>query len=136
MQPWPFLTDHHGQHDDPGRDWDCFSSRSEQDVRENKAITVDPVGVLGVEAHELVKQNVGDRGHAHRGTGVARVGLGGGINLEREVSMVIHDTSRHRWSSMLDEGGLPSIVKDCRNSTGERTARTRMVLIANWSKSV
>jgi hypothetical protein len=50
-------------------------------VRENETITVGPVGVLGVEVHELVEQNVGDGGHAHGGTGVARVGLGGGINL-------------------------------------------------------
>lgn len=55
---------------------------SEQDIRENKTVPVNPVGVLGVEVHELVEQDVGDRGHAHRGTGVTRVGLGGGINLE------------------------------------------------------
>ena len=50
-------------------------------IRENEAVPVDPVGVLGVEVHELVEQNVGHRGHAHRGTGVTRVGLGGGIHL-------------------------------------------------------
>lgn len=50
-------------------------------VREHETITVDPIGVLGVEVHELVEQNVGDGGHAHGGTGVTRVGLGGGINL-------------------------------------------------------
>ena len=54
-------------------------------VRENETITVDPVGVLGVEVHELVEQNVGHGGHTHRGTGVTGVGLGGGINLERDV---------------------------------------------------
>lgn len=39
------------------------------------------MGVLGVESHELVEEDVGDRGHAHGGTGMARVGLEGGIDL-------------------------------------------------------
>lgn len=51
-------------------------------VREDKAIAVDPVGVLGVESHELVEQDVGHRGHAHRGAWVARVGLECGIDLK------------------------------------------------------
>lgn len=53
-----------------------------QDIRENKTIPVSPVGVLGVEVHELVEEDVGDGGHAHRGTGVAGVGLEGGIDRE------------------------------------------------------
>lgn len=61
----------------------------ERHLRENETITVDPVGVLGVEVHELVEQNVGDGGHAHRGTRVARVSLGGGINLEESVSRLV-----------------------------------------------
>lgn len=52
-----------------------------KNVRENKTIPVNPVGVLGVEAHELVEEDVGDGGHAHRGTGVTGVGLEGGIDL-------------------------------------------------------
>jgi hypothetical protein len=50
-------------------------------IRENETITVGPVRVLGVEVHELVEQNVGHRGHTHRGTGVTGVSLRGGINL-------------------------------------------------------
>ena len=50
-------------------------------IREHKSVTVHPVRVLWVERHELVEQNVGDRGHTHRRTGVAGVGLGGGIDL-------------------------------------------------------
>lgn len=56
--------------------------QNEGNVRENKTIPVSPVGVLGVEAHELVEEDVGNGGHAHRGTGVARVGLEGGIDRE------------------------------------------------------
>jgi hypothetical protein len=51
-------------------------------VRENKAVAVDPVWVLGVESHELVEHNVSHRGHAHRGARVARVGLECGIDLQ------------------------------------------------------
>ena len=52
-----------------------------ENVRKNKTIPVSPVGVLGVEAHELVEEDVGDGGHAHRGTGVTGIGLEGGIDL-------------------------------------------------------
>jgi hypothetical protein len=51
-------------------------------VGQNKAVAVQPVRVLGVELHELVEQDVGNRGHAHGRTGVTRVCLGGGIDLE------------------------------------------------------
>lgn len=78
------------------------------DLRENEAVTVQPLGVLGVELHELAKQDVGDRCHTpifllsvdcislndvrrsrwrlgdgslHGGTRVAGVRLGGGIGL-------------------------------------------------------
>lgn len=33
-------------------------------LRENEAITVQPFGVLGVELHELVEKDVGNRCHA------------------------------------------------------------------------
>jgi hypothetical protein len=33
-------------------------------LRENKSIPVEPLGVLGVELHELVEENVGNRCHA------------------------------------------------------------------------
>lgn len=61
----------------------------ERDIRENETITVEPVGVLGVEVHELVEQNVSHGGHAHGGTRVTRVGLGGGINLDESVSKLL-----------------------------------------------
>jgi len=57
--------------------------RKQEDVRENETIAVNPFGVLGVEGHELVKKNVGHRGHAHRGTWMARVGFDGGIDLRK-----------------------------------------------------
>ena len=89
MQPWPFLSDSQGGYSCNG---DFFRKAGlrlphgrghrARHIRENKTITVDPVGVLGVEVHELVEQNVGHGGHAHGGTRVARVSLGGGINLE------------------------------------------------------
>lgn len=50
-------------------------------VGENKTIAVNPVGVLGVEAHELVEEDVSHGGHAHGGPGMAGVGLEGGIDL-------------------------------------------------------
>jgi hypothetical protein len=71
-----------------------------EDLREHETIPVKPLGVFGVEPHELVEQDVGDRCHApektsvwmlqgppgknnsHRGTGVTGVGIGGGIGLE------------------------------------------------------
>jgi hypothetical protein len=55
-------------------------------VGEHEAITVDPVGVLGVEAHELVEEDVSHGGHAHGGTGMAGVGFEGSIDLGRLVS--------------------------------------------------
>lgn len=56
-------------------------------VGEDEAIAVEPLGVLGVEGHELVEQDVGDGGHAHGRTGVARVGLERGIDLERDAGL-------------------------------------------------
>lgn len=35
-----------------------------RDLRQNKAITVQPAGVLRVELHDLVPEDVGDRRHA------------------------------------------------------------------------
>lgn len=35
-------------------------------LRENETVTVEPVGVLGVELHELVEQDVSDRRHTPR----------------------------------------------------------------------
>jgi hypothetical protein len=57
-----------------------------KDVREDETIAVEPVGVLGVEGHELVEKDVGHRGHAHGGARVARVGSSRGIDLENDQS--------------------------------------------------
>ena len=62
-------------------------SEKRRNVREDEAITVGPVGVLGVEVHELVEENVSDGGHAHGGTGVTGVGLEGGIDLGLSISI-------------------------------------------------
>lgn len=37
---------------------------SGQNLREDEAVAVQPVGVLGVEVEELVEQDVGDWGHS------------------------------------------------------------------------
>lgn len=58
-------------------------------VRENKAIAVDPFGVLWVESHELVEQDVGHRGHAHGRARMARVGLECGIDLWIDLESAI-----------------------------------------------
>lgn len=58
-----------------------MKKKAEEYVRKNKAVAVDPVGVLGVERHELVEQDVGHWGHAHGRTRVTRVGLECGIDL-------------------------------------------------------
>lgn len=54
-------------------------------VRENESVAVQPLRILGVESHELVEQDVGNRGHAHRGTRVTGVGLRSGIDLYKNV---------------------------------------------------
>lgn len=59
----------------------CGKDGGGGNVRENESVTVDPLGVLGVELHEFVEQDVGDGSHAHGRTRVTRVGLGGGIDL-------------------------------------------------------
>lgn len=50
-------------------------------VGQDETISVGPVGVLGVELHELVEEDVGSRRQAHGRTRMAGVCLGGGIDL-------------------------------------------------------
>ena len=50
-------------------------------IGQHKAVSVQPIWILRVEGHEFVKEDVGDRRHAHRRTWVAGVGLEGGIDL-------------------------------------------------------
>lgn len=49
--------------------------------RENKSVPVDPVGVLGIELHELIEKDMRDWGHSHRRTGMARVRIRDRISL-------------------------------------------------------
>jgi len=80
MHPWPFLFivsawEHRSEQ------LSCYREDGD-DIRENEAIAVEPFGVLWVEGHELVEEDVGDGCHAHRGARMARVGLECGIDLE------------------------------------------------------
>ena len=112
-------------------------------VREDKSVAVQPLRVLGVESHELVEQDVGNRGHAHRGARVTRVGLRGGIDLQssrrQQLSLF---TSRQIWISMYLVGkriGWRSGVATWwgrgtgRGRGEQRTAKVLMVLTASSS---
>lgn len=56
MQPWPLL----------GCESDNMPHQLSNagNLREHEAITVEPVGVLGVEPHDPVEEDVGDGSHA------------------------------------------------------------------------
>lgn len=54
--------------------------------REDKSVPVDPAGVAGVELHELVEKDMGNRGHSHRCTRVARVRVGDRISLPQSTT--------------------------------------------------
>ena len=47
---------------------------------EDEAVAVGPVGVAWVVAHDPGEQDMSQRGEGHRGAGVARVGLLGGVH--------------------------------------------------------
>lgn len=51
-------------------------------VGEHKAVTVEPLGVFRVRVEEPAEKDVGDGGHAHGCTRVARVGLGDNVDRE------------------------------------------------------
>lgn len=85
-------------------------------VGQNETVPVRPVRVLGVEVHEFVEEHMGHGSHAHGGTGVPRVSLEGGIDLSRGISIRRTRTFGRRRGEM-------------------HTARVRMVLMANWSRS-
>jgi hypothetical protein len=75
-------------------------------VREDKAIAVDPVGVLRVESHKLVKDNMSHRGHAHRGARVTRVCLECGIDLFRSLNQqwFANASAAQCWEKDCDSG--------------------------------
>ena len=51
-------------------------------VGEDKAISVGPVGVLGVEAHELIEEDMRGGSQAHGGSGMPGIGFEDRIDLE------------------------------------------------------
>ena len=55
----------------------------EFDLRENEAISVEPIWVLGVEGHKLVEEDVSGWSQAHWSPGVTGVRLEGGIDLDK-----------------------------------------------------
>lgn len=60
----------------------CISIIAEHiNLRENKTISIQPIGVLGIEGHEFIEENVGSRSKAHGGAGMAGIGFEGGIDL-------------------------------------------------------
>ena len=71
MQPWPLLKS-------------CQLPEgltSNDSIRKDESIPIDPMGILWIEGHEFVEEDMGCWGQAHGGTGMARVRLEGGIDL-------------------------------------------------------
>lgn len=63
MQPWPLLFATHVSFifADPVA---AIVEWRKEDLREDETVSVQPLGVLGVELHEFVEENVGNRCHA------------------------------------------------------------------------
>ena len=62
-------------------------------VGKNEAVAVDPMGVRGVELHELLEEDGGDIRHSHRRAGVAAIGVldsvhGEGANAVRHFAQM------------------------------------------------
>jgi hypothetical protein len=94
-------------------------NQEENDVRENEAVAIHPIGVLGVESHELVEKDVGHRGHAHRGARMAGVGRKRGIDLETHAPLAIEvlstrirgfNAARRCWENRAIAGQLLTTV--------------------------
>ena len=62
--------------------------------REYKSVSVEPIGILGVEGHEFIEHNVSDRSHPHGGSGMPGISFEGSIDLEQHciVRIVAFDT--------------------------------------------
>jgi hypothetical protein len=73
--------------------WWWGSKNQRDNVRKDETIAVDPVGVLGVEGHELVEEHMADRSKPHGRSWVARVCLECGINLENRKQSAIETVS-------------------------------------------
>ncbi|KAI5462659.1 hypothetical protein BGZ63DRAFT_220928 [Mariannaea sp. PMI_226] len=59
MQPWPLLFLLSAMCETY-----AWRGRKTRYLRENEAVTVEPLGVLGVELHELVEEDVGNGSHS------------------------------------------------------------------------
>ena len=73
--PFPFLTGSQGVLTRFNSAW--------LHLRQNESISVDPVWIGGIEAHEFVKEDVGCWSQAHGGARMPRVGLEGRIDLSK-----------------------------------------------------
>ena len=58
------------------------SDRERLHLRQNKPVSIDPVRVFRIEVHKLVKHDMGNGGHAHRGAGMTGICFEGGIDLQ------------------------------------------------------
>ena len=106
-------------------------------VGENKAISIGPIGVLGVEGHELVEENVGGGGQAHRGSGMPGVGLEGRIDLSSTSVYVLTPSPAPTRALRGIRKKLLEIKCVCGAARrGQLTARTRMVLMQSSSSFV
>lgn len=85
----------------PTKDLKALGVDGKVHSRKNESISVDPVGVLGVEVHDLLKEDMGSRGQAHRGSGVTGVGRDGGIDLvwhEQALAIEVNHSCRNYFS--------------------------------------
>jgi hypothetical protein len=56
--------------------------------REHKSISIHPMGIFGVEGHELVEKDMGGGRQAHGSSGMTGVCCEGGIDLYEEFQNV------------------------------------------------
>ena len=78
-----------------------------------EAVTVEPVGVLGVVLHDLVVENMSHRGTAHGKTRVTRIGLLYGIDGQESDCVY----------GLLNQRSLGSLVKGLNGGSSNGSAR-------------
>jgi hypothetical protein len=59
------------------------------DLRKNESVPVDPVWILRVKGHEFVEEDMGNRGHAHGGAGMA------GVRFESGIDLIVEENVSH-----------------------------------------
>ena len=81
--------------------------------RENESVAIKPVRVLWVEGHEFVEQDVSHWCHAHRGTRMANVGFGDGIDLQDRSSQHIYleEDVKLSWTRYWRPAGFRNILR-------------------------